>query len=73
MPPPSPSSCGAVRGGDGSPWSIERLTRPQGFNGAGGLFRLRRNGANERALAVYRLAEEGPELLAPAPLRFARP
>ena len=53
-----------------SPWGVAALTRPQGFSGVAGLFRLRRDGGNERALAVYQATATGNQLLAPPPERF---
>ena len=53
-----------------SPWGVAALTRPQGFSGVAGLFRLRRDGGNERALAVYEVTPKGNRLLAPPPLKF---
>ena len=53
-----------------SPWGVAALTRPQGFSGVAGLFRLRRDGGNERALAVYEVTPEGNQELAAPPERF---
>ena len=53
-----------------SPWGVAALTRPRGFSGVAGLFRLRRDGSNERALAVYEVTPDGHKLLATPPVRF---
>ena len=46
------------------------LTAPDGFFGAGGFFRFRRDGTVQRALAVFEIAPEGPRIVDPAPDRF---
>ena len=46
------------------------LTAPDGFFGAGGFFRFRRDGAVQRALAIFEIAPDGPRLIDPAPERF---
>lgn len=51
----------------GADFSRETLTNEDGFVGIDGLFRLRENGHGERALAVYRVAPRGFEVIDPAP------
>jgi ABC-type branched-subunit amino acid transport system substrate-binding protein len=46
------------------------LQRPDGFNGADGLFRFRANGTIERALAVLQVQAQAPVVLDPAPRQF---
>jgi ABC-type branched-subunit amino acid transport system substrate-binding protein len=46
------------------------LQRPDGFNGADGLFRFRANGTIERALAVLQVQAQTPIVLDPAPRQF---
>ncbi len=46
------------------------LTAPDGFFGAGGYFRFRRNGVIQRALAIFEIAPDGPRIVDPAPERF---
>ena len=46
------------------------LTAPDGFFGAGGFFRFRRDGAVQRALAIFEIAPDGPRIVDPAPDRF---
>ena len=46
------------------------LTAPDGFFGAGGFFRFRRDGAVQRALAIFEIAPGGPRIVDPAPDRF---
>ncbi|MGR4000311.1 MAG: penicillin-binding protein activator [Alphaproteobacteria bacterium] len=65
-------SSGAT-GSPGSPWSVSALTRAEGFFGTGGLFRLRRDGVSERALAIYELTAGGLRERAVAPRRFSAP
>jgi hypothetical protein len=51
----------------GADFSRETLTSEDGFVGIDGLFRLREDGHGERALAVYRVAPRGFEVIDPAP------
>lgn len=46
------------------------LTKPSGFRGATGTFRLRHDGSVERPLALYRFKGGSLELLDPAPAAF---
>lgn len=49
------------------------LTQGQGFAGVGGVFRLRPDGTNERALAVATISDEEVQILDPAPRAFVGP
>ena len=46
------------------------LTQSSGFQGTGGIFRLRADGTNERALAVATVRDNKVVILDPAPNRF---
>lgn len=46
------------------------LTRPSGFAGVDGLFRLRPDGACERGLAILEVSKFGPQVIDPAPSAF---
>lgn len=59
--------------GDGDPFSIDNLTNPDGFAGVSGIFRLRRDGRIDRALAVLEVGADGFTVIDPAPRRFDRP
>lgn len=47
------------------------ITNREGFQGMNGLFRFRRNGMIERGLAILRVTPTGPQVVKPAPSRFA--
>ena len=49
------------------------LERPDGFLGSDGVFRFRRDGAVERALAILEVRAGGANIVDPAPKRFANP
>jgi ABC-type branched-subunit amino acid transport system substrate-binding protein len=51
-------------------FSSEVLTNPSGFAGIDGLFRFRADGANERGLAVMRVASGGSQPVAGSPKSF---
>src|SRR5712671_1569830 len=51
-------------------FSSEVLTNPPGFAGIDGLFRFRADGANERGLAVMRVASGGSQPVAGSPKSF---
>jgi ABC-type branched-subunit amino acid transport system substrate-binding protein len=51
-------------------FSAEVLTNTSGFNGIDGLFRFRRDGANQRGLAVMRVSSTGGQIISPAPRSF---
>jgi ABC-type branched-subunit amino acid transport system substrate-binding protein len=54
----------------GQRYTVEQLTNRDGFDGVDGLFRLLRDGTNERALAVLELRPGGAQVVSPAPRRF---
>ncbi|HVY59496.1 MAG TPA: penicillin-binding protein activator [Xanthobacteraceae bacterium] len=54
----------------GQRFSDEVLTNPSGFAGIDGVFRFRRDGTNERGLAVMEVGSGGSRVLAPAPKTF---
>ncbi len=60
----------AVLAGKDGALDIAALTAPEGFYGASGAFRFRRDGSVERKLAVFEIAPEGPRILDPAPENF---
>ena len=47
------------------------LTNPNGFAGIDGVFRLLRDGSNDRQLAIFEMTGSGTTLADPAPRRFA--
>jgi ABC-type branched-subunit amino acid transport system substrate-binding protein len=51
-------------------FSAEVLTNTSGFNGIDGLFRFRRDGANQRGLAVMRVTPTGGQVISPSPRSF---
>jgi ABC-type branched-subunit amino acid transport system substrate-binding protein len=51
-------------------FSPEVLTNASGFTGIDGLFRFRPDGTNERGLAVFRVAQGGPQTISAAPRGF---
>ena len=51
-------------------FSVEVLTNTSGFNGIDGLFRFRRDGVNQRGLAVMRVSPTGGQVISPAPRSF---
>ncbi len=60
-----------IRQGGSNPFSVEALTQPSGFAGANGVFRFRRDGTNERSLAVAEIRDQRRVVLSPAPRSFA--
>jgi hypothetical protein len=46
------------------------LANTSGFNGIDGLFRFRRDGVNQRGLAVMKVTPTGGEIVSPAPRSF---
>lgn len=52
-------------------FSAEVLTNTSGFNGIDGLFRFRRDGLNQRGLAVMRVSPTGGQVISPAPRAFS--
>lgn len=61
-----------VATGDRNALSAASLTRAAGFRGATGIFRLRPNGTNQRALAVARIVNGEVTIVEPAPSSFGR-
>jgi ABC-type branched-subunit amino acid transport system substrate-binding protein len=55
----------------GQRYTISQLTRPSGFSGVDGLFRLLSDGTSERGLAILEVREGGPRVIDPAPSSFA--
>ena len=55
----------------GERYTMAQLTRPSGFSGVDGLFRLLPDGTSERGLAILQLREFGPQVIQPAPNSFA--
>ncbi len=51
-------------------FSVSELTRPSGFNGVDGLFRLRPDGTAERGFAVMEVQKYGSQPIDPAPSSF---
>jgi hypothetical protein len=54
----------------GQRFTSANLTRPSGFAGVDGLFRLRTDGLIERGLAVLEVQPSGIRVLDPAPVAF---
>ncbi len=59
-----------ARDGSAQPFTVDRLTNPDGFAGYEGLFRLRPDGLNQRGLAVIEVAPRGFRVVDPAPNTF---
>jgi ABC-type branched-subunit amino acid transport system substrate-binding protein len=55
----------------GQRYTASQLTRPTGFSGVDGLFRLLSDGTCERGLAILEVREGGPQVIDPAPSSFA--
>lgn len=60
----------ATQGLRNEPASRQSIERPDGFVGADGLFRFRRDGSIERGLAVLEVRQQGPVAVDPAPKTF---
>jgi hypothetical protein len=58
--------------GDRAALTKGSLTRASGFAGATGIFRLRPDGSNQRALAVARIVNNQVSIVDPAPQSFGR-
>ena len=58
--------------GRGNPLSTAALTQEAGFQGASGIFRFRRDGTNERGLAIATIRDGRVELIDQAPRSFGR-
>jgi ABC-type branched-subunit amino acid transport system substrate-binding protein len=63
------AAVGAIAG-QGRTVGRDALTRRSGFAGTGGVFRLRGDGTNERALAVAQVVNGTAQVVSPAPTRF---
>jgi len=55
----------------GQRYTYSQLTRPSGFSGVDGLFRLLSDGTSERGLAILEVRDSGPRVIDPAPSSFA--
>ena len=51
-------------------FAADVLANTSGFNGIDGLFRFRRDGVNQRGLAVMKVAPTGGQIISPAPRSF---
>ncbi len=60
----------ARTGGDGNPYSRDKLLNPRGFAGIDGIFRFRGDGLSERGLAVLEIRSGGAKVIDPAPTAF---
>ncbi|MBL4806560.1 MAG: penicillin-binding protein activator [Rhodobacteraceae bacterium] len=60
----------AKAAGDTNAFSIQRLTDPAGFAGVTGIFRLRSNGTNQRALAIMQVDNGIATMISSAPRSF---
>ncbi len=60
------------QGKPGQRYTAQQLTRPRGFAGVDGLFRLRSDGTSERGLAILEVQKFGSRVVQPAPLSFGR-
>jgi branched-chain amino acid transport system substrate-binding protein len=52
-------------------FTAEVLTNTSGFNGIDGLFRFRRDGINQRGLAVMKVSPTGGQVISPSPRSFS--
>ncbi len=59
-----------VKQGNSDALSAAALTQGAGFNGVNGIFRLRADGTNQRALAIATIRDKQVVILDPAPRRF---
>lgn len=59
-----------VAAGNSNALTRGALTQSSGFRGVNGVFRLRNDGTNERALAVARIANRAVTIVSPAPTGF---
>lgn len=64
------AAIGAIVSGGASQIGAAQLTDGSGFAGVNGVFRLRANGTNERALAVAQIVNSQVQVVSPAPRRF---
>jgi len=63
-------AAGLVRSAGARRFSEDVLTNPDGFLGIDGVFRFRRDGTNQRGLAIYEVAGGSARILEPAPRAF---
>ncbi|MTI44329.1 penicillin-binding protein activator [Roseibium hamelinense] len=63
-------AAGLVRSAGQQRFDLSILTNQDGFIGIDGLFRFRRNGENQRGLAIYQLTGSGAQIVSPAPRDF---
>ncbi len=61
---------GLIKAGRKDALTAKALTRPNGFNGANGMFRLLPDGTNQRALAIATVRNNQMVILEPAPKSF---
>ncbi|MTJ05399.1 MAG: penicillin-binding protein activator [Sediminimonas qiaohouensis] len=61
-----------VRSGQRDALTAASLTQSAGFQGVDGILRLRRDGTNERGLAVARITDKKVDVIDPAPRSFNR-
>ncbi len=59
-----------ARSGNANALTGASLTQGAGFRGASGIFRLRRDGTNERGLAIATIRNQGVVVIDPAPSAF---
>ncbi|PWE31152.1 penicillin-binding protein activator [Maritimibacter sp. 55A14] len=59
-----------IKTGGAGALGAEALTQPSGFAGVNGVFRFRRDGTNERALAIAQIQNSEVTILDPAPRSF---
>lgn len=59
-----------VAAGKANALSAEELTQPAGFEGVDGIFRLNKNGTNERGLAIAEVKEQQVHIIDAAPRSF---
>jgi len=59
-----------VKSGNRAALTRSALTQPAGFQGVGGVFRLRQDGTNERGLAVATIRNQQVVVISPAPGSF---
>lgn len=60
-----------VASGDSNALTKQGLTRSSGFQGTGGIFRLRPDGRNQRGLAVATIENGAVRIVVPAPTSFS--
>jgi ABC-type branched-subunit amino acid transport system substrate-binding protein len=62
-----------ARAPEGPNFAKSALTQPNGYAGAGGIFRLMTDGEAETGLAVLEVTRNGSRVVSPAPSTFAAP